>query len=298
MSDGCGERLEPIVKAQEESKRRWLGAIEGLATEEAQKPATDRYCAEVARNMDEILQLVRANPGDPADVEALRFVITTARGGPGDQSYQAMEILLRDHVRDPGMGDLCGRIFYFGHSRIAESLLRAVLKDHPNRDDRGLACHSLAMFLEYRAKMVRAVRQGRWTVDRYVDEPFKEATERLIKDAEPEALDREIEGLLERCVGELAEVKDWFMPTRTVGELAEGELFAMRKLSEGQFAPEIIGKDQDGKSLALSEYRGKVVVLTFSASWCSPCVGMYPHERELVKKLEGKPFALVSVRFG
>jgi thiol-disulfide isomerase/thioredoxin len=36
-------------------------------------------------------------------------------------------------------------------------------------------------------------------------------------------------------------------------------------------------------------------VLTFSASWCGPCVGMYPHERELVKKLAGKPFALVSV---
>ena len=44
-----------------------------------------------------------------------------------------------------------------------------------------------------------------------------------------------------------------------------------------------------------SEYRGKVVVLTFSGSWCGPCVGMYPHERELVTRLKGKPFALLSV---
>jgi len=289
------ERLGPIVKAQKGAHRRFVEATKGTATEEAQKPATDRYIAEVARNTGEILKLVRANPTDPAAVEALRFVITTALRGPGTESYQAMEILLRDHVRDPGMGDLSARIFHFGHSRIAESLLRAVLKDHANRDDRGLACQSLAWFLGYRADMIRAVRQGRWTVDRYVHEPFKESTERLIKDADPEALDREVESLLERCVREFADVKDWFMPTRTIGKIAEGELFARRKLSEGQVAPEITGKDHEGKSFTLSGYRGKVVVLTFSASWCGPCVGMYPHERELVKKLEGKPFALVSV---
>jgi thiol-disulfide isomerase/thioredoxin len=37
------------------------------------------------------------------------------------------------------------------------------------------------------------------------------------------------------------------------------------------------------------------VVLTFSGNWCGPCVGMYPQERELVAKLKGKPFAMVSV---
>jgi thiol-disulfide isomerase/thioredoxin len=292
---GLKVRLDAIAKAQAEAKQRFFKELEDKATDEAQRPATDRYEREVARNTGEILDLVRTNPTDPAVVEALKFVIMTAGRGPGTESYRAMEILLRDHVRDPGMGDVCGRIFHFSHAPIAEALLLAVIERHPNREDRGLACQSLSWCLDHRAKMVREVRQSRQTVDRYVSSSLKEATERLINESDPVALERESEALLERIVAEFADVKDWFMPSRTIGEVAEGELFARRKLSEGQVAPEIVGRDHEGKSFALSDYRGKVVVLTFSASWCGPCVGMYPHERELVKKLEGKPFALVSV---
>src|SRR5207302_1904720 len=45
----------------------------------------------------------------------------------------------------------------------------------------------------------------------------------------------------------------------------------------------------------LSDYRGKVVVLVFCGDWCAPCRAMYPHERSLAKKMEGKPFALIGV---
>jgi cytochrome oxidase Cu insertion factor (SCO1/SenC/PrrC family) len=36
---------------------------------------------------------------------------------------------------------------------------------------------------------------------------------------------------------------------------------------EGEPAPDIVGTDQDGKQLKLSDYRGKVVLLDFWASW-------------------------------
>src|SRR5262249_11870703 len=45
----------------------------------------------------------------------------------------------------------------------------------------------------------------------------------------------------------------------------------------------------------LSDFRGKVVVLTFSGDWCGPCRGMYPQERNLVTRFKDKPFALLSV---
>lgn len=38
-------------------------------------------------------------------------------------------------------------------------------------------------------------------------------------------------------------------------------------LNIGQQAPEIAGTDLDGKELKLSDYRGKVVLLDFWASW-------------------------------
>jgi len=63
----------------------------------------------------------------------------------------------------------------------------------------------------------------------------------------------------------------------------------------GQPAPEIDGEDFDGKRLRLSDYRGNVTVVVFWASWCPPCRAMIPHERELVEKHRGKPFALLSV---
>jgi peroxiredoxin len=48
-----------------------------------------------------------------------------------------------------------------------------------------------------------------------------------------------------------------------VGEKARGELYAIRHLAVGCQAPELAGEDQDGKPLALADYRGKVVLLYF-----------------------------------
>ena len=63
----------------------------------------------------------------------------------------------------------------------------------------------------------------------------------------------------------------------------------------GKPAPEIDGVALDGRSMKLSDYRGKVVLLSFWATWCGPCMRMVPHERELVKRFEGKPFVIVGV---
>ena len=174
-------RLELIAKRQEEARRELSRQYQINKTAEAQKPATDRFHAETDRNTEEVLALVEAQPHDPGVVEALQWVITTARAGPGDQSYRAMELLLRDHVRDPGMGEFCGRIFYFVHAPVAESLIRAVMKEHPDRADRGRACHALAEYLIYQARMVRKVRAKPADIDRYVHDRHKAATERFVK---------------------------------------------------------------------------------------------------------------------
>jgi peroxiredoxin len=292
-SAGLKARLDAIAAAQEKVRERYHHDREGAAAE-APQLARERFLKETARNTEEVLTLVAARPDDPAVVEALKFVIKTAKAGPGDESYRAMEILLRDHVRDPGMSEICGRIFYFVHVPVAESLLRAVLEQHPNRHDRGEACHALAQYLEYQAYTVRVIRAKPARIGDWVHERHKESFERFVKEADPAALEKQSEALLERVVAEFADVKDWY-DERPLGTIAVGELFRLRNLAVGKIAPEIEGKDHEGRSFALRDYRGKVVVLTFSGNWCGPCVGMYPHERDLIAKLKDKPFALVSV---
>ena len=52
----------------------------------------------------------------------------------------------------------------------------------------------------------------------------------------------------------------------------------------------------DGSTTSLKDLRGKVVVLQFTASWCSVCRREMPHlEREVWQKNKGKRFMLIGV---
>jgi RNA polymerase sigma factor (sigma-70 family) len=94
---------------------------------------------------------------------------------------------------------------------------------------------------------------------------------------------------------ELRKLSDIVKGKRTLADEANGRLDETHNLVDGKPAPEIDGVDSEGKPLKLSDHRGKVVVLVFWGSWCGPCMRQVPHERELVERLKGKPFALLGV---
>lgn len=285
-------QLESIREAQEGASRRYHEARDAAESEEQTRLAIDEFLAEVVENSDRALELARRHPEDPAALNALIFVIRTARAGPSDRSERAIALLARDHVRDERMGEVCQQIFYFFHLPAAEGLIRTVLDENPDHAAKGLACHALASFLGYQARMLRFLRENPERIADYVESQGESAIDAFLQDKDSDALDGEATAFFDRVVREFECVE---YGRRTLGEIAEGELFKLRQLRIGGRAPEIDGEDVDGNRFQLSEYRGRVVVLTFSGNWCGPCRAMYPHGRELVERLKDRPFALLSV---
>jgi peroxiredoxin len=67
-------------------------------------------------------------------------------------------------------------------------------------------------------------------------------------------------------------------------------------VKKGQTAPDFTLTTTEGKIFKLSENRGKVIMLQFTASWCGVCRKEMPHiESEIWQPLKGKDFILVGI---
>jgi thiol-disulfide isomerase/thioredoxin len=63
----------------------------------------------------------------------------------------------------------------------------------------------------------------------------------------------------------------------------------------GGATPALALADLQGKNHRLSDYRGKVVLVNFWATWCEPCREEMPSIERLRASLEGRPFAVLAV---
>ena len=75
----------------------------------------------------------------------------------------------------------------------------------------------------------------------------------------------------------------------------------MRKLqihSASRPAPDTVFLHADGSELRLSDYRGKVVVLNFWATWCAPCRKEMPSLDKLALAMQGRNLLVLTVATG
>jgi peroxiredoxin len=234
---------------------------EALVREAQEDPRPQSYAGR-------FLGLAQEHIEDPVAFDALAWVARWCRSG--SDAERAIDLLIRDYARSPRMAALCGALVYPHPS--TEKLLRAVLETNPDRDVRGLACVALARKLEFESGNLRGLKQNPEGI-KSAESSYSKAFLTSFLARDPDAMKMESDALFARAAEE----------------------FGINPTEVGDEAPGIEGEDVEGKSFKLSDYRGKVVLLTFSGNWCGPCRTMYPHERELVERLKDRPFALLSV---
>jgi len=75
----------------------------------------------------------------------------------------------------------------------------------------------------------------------------------------------------------------------------EGLSHSFARIDPPRNAPEFSLPDMDGELHDLRDYRGKVVLINFWATWCPPCRREMPALEQLYRKLGDQQFAVLAV---
>ncbi len=70
------------------------------------------------------------------------------------------------------------------------------------------------------------------------------------------------------------------------------------KRYQGVVTPTVINLDDAyGNPVVKNDFKGKITVINFWATWCPPCVKEIPSLNSLKKKMQGLPFELISINY-
>ncbi len=269
-----------------------LQSIESQALREVAMAQAEEKTSRLQKHAGEkILAMILPIAADPQSIDALIWIVIGSRGStPSDQ---AAELLQKWHLEDRRTLELSYRhkqscLLWVRPMLEAQFASPKLTKAETARALYSLATHEQAMSdLPYELETMSESELQLWesTYGKNQVEKFRSTD---TAKAETNAI-RYFNELVDRFGSDkLADKIEY----RT---LAKSAIYAMTSLSIGKVAPDIEGEDLDGVAFKLSDYRGKVVLLTFWGTWCPPCMRLIPHEREIAARMNGKEFVIIGV---
>ncbi len=265
-------------------------------------------------------EFAEAHADSPSALDALYFVIRRRGasidplGSTAQLAGKALQLVARDHLDDPRLPAVLGGVSMHLPSPDIDNLLNKAARESKHSATRAAALRARARHLHTFTKHWR-MSEALQTKERLTDferalhvyvTPYlrtfpndadknRAEIDRLLAEVEREYHDVPAASWLFAGPAKVLVREDTQAARQTNGELTEALRFEIEHLEPGGEAPDITGRDAEGVEFRLSDYRGKVVMLTFSADWCGPCKKLYPLQRELVEKFKDAPFALLSV---
>lgn len=103
---------------------------------------------------------------------------------------------------------------------------------------------------------------------------------------------------LSQALSKLAEAKPKEATTEATKTTSETETVSLQEHPTKDFAPELRLSDLEGKEHNLKDYRGKVVLLNFWATWCPPCIKEITSINNLQNHFSKDDFVVLSVDIG
>jgi peroxiredoxin len=229
------------------------------------------------------LEIAKAGPKSEAAFAALEWLLLTPQAYYLPPAKAMFELLNEHHAANPKIGKGIAILAYYPPSEAdtthhqAVALLKAVAEKNPDRGARGHAAIALAWLAKQKFQLAES--------------KAAPETERLAAEAE-----KQFETVI-RNYGDCRNLRTRGArpATGTLAEEVKPELYEVRRLRIGKPAPDIEGEDLNAAKFRMSDYRAKVILLVFWASWCGPCMGAVPHEKELVEHFKNRPFVLIGV---